>query len=225
MKASPSARNRWVRIAASLFLALLFAWQGTAQAQGVTDLARQEGNASIGLVSSPTPSPVAPAVGPSGEPSSTPEAAKPVATYLVPVAGPNLTGKVPPLDGSRAIAAQAGAVTIAAGYVPGQWYDHYAYYTLDGTEVEQYTNFQETSAGQYINLQVWSNHNGGPDRYLKDMWIGSQYRSINSWLSSGPSYSPQHEYTEGIGTHLTSAFQAQSFACPCWQADLVIGSH
>ncbi|HOG47178.1 MAG TPA: hypothetical protein PLB78_11120 [Anaerolineae bacterium] len=154
-----------------------------------------------------------------------PEAVKPVAAFLVPVSGPNLTGKVPPLDKSRAIAAQAGAVTIAATYVPGQWYDHYYYYDLNGTEVEQYTNFQETSAGQYINLQVWSNHNGGPDRYLKDMWIGSQYRSVNSWLSSRPSYSPQREYAEGSGTRLTSAFQAQSFACPCWQADYVIGSH
>jgi len=120
MKASPFGRNRWLRTITTLFLALLFAWQGTAQAQGVTGPTRQEGNASIGLVSSPTPSPVAPAVGPAGEPSSTPEAAKPVATYLVPVSGPNLTGKVPPLDKSRAIAAQAGAVTIAADYVPGQ---------------------------------------------------------------------------------------------------------
>lgn len=224
MKSSPSVRNRWVRTVAGLFLSLLFAWQGSAQAQGLTGPTRQASDTSIGLVSSPTPSPVAPAVGPSGRPSPTLEA-KLVATYLVPVSGPNLTGKVPPLDKSRAIASQVGAVTIEAQYVPEQWYDHYYYYDLNGTEVEQYTNFQETWTGQYINLQAWSNYNGGPDRYLKEIWIASELHQIDAWLSSRPSFSPGREYTAGSGTRLTSTFQDSSFACPCWQADYVVGSH
>lgn len=225
MKVSLSASKRWVRVVASLFLALLFAWQDAAQAQGSTGPTRQEGDASIELVSSPIPSPVAPAAGPADEPSSMAEAIKPVATYLVPVSGPNLTGKVPPLDKSRAIASQVGAVTIAADYVPGQWYDHYAYYTLDGTEVEQYTNFQETGEGQYIHLQAWRNHNGGPDRYLQESRTGSSHNWIYRWLSSGPTLVPDTLYAEGYGTLLASYFQASASGCPCWSAEYTVGSH
>jgi len=153
-----------------------------------------------------------------------PQVVKPTEVYLVPVSGPNLTGKVPPLDKSRAIALHEISAA-ASNYVSGQWYDHYAYYTLNGTEVEQYTNFQERDSGQYIWFQRWENNNGGTDRWLKDGWTGCTYNCFFKWLSSNPTLNPGEEYTQGYGTLLQTYFQTNSSSCPCWLAQYTVGSH
>lgn len=153
-----------------------------------------------------------------------PQVVKPTGVYLVPVSGPNLTGKVPPLDKSRAIALHEVSAAVS-NYVSGQWYDHYAYYTLNGTEVEQYTNFQERDSGQYIWFQRWENNNGGTDRWLKDGWTGYTYNCFFKWLSSNPTLNPGEEYTQGYGTLLQTYFQTNSSRCPCWLAQYTVGSH
>lgn len=149
---------------------------------------------------------------------------KPTEEYLVPVNGPNLTGETPPLDKFKAIALHQ-ANRVAPNEVSGQWYDHYAYYYLGGTQVEQYTNFKETDSGQYIWLQQWEINNGGANRWLRDVWTGSTYTNIAQWLSSNPSLRPAQEYTQGAGTLLQSYFQTNSSSCPCWQVQYTVGTH
>ncbi len=149
---------------------------------------------------------------------------KPTEEYLIPVTGPNLTGEIPPLDKLKAIPLhQAGSIT--PDEVSGQWYDHYAYYDLGGTRVEQYTNFKETDYGQYIWLQRWRNNNGGANRWLKEAWTGSRYNGIAQWLSSNPSLNPAQEFTQGNGTLLQSYFQMSGSSCPCWQVQYTVGTH
>lgn len=152
------------------------------------------------------------------------EIVKPTEMYLVPVSGPNLTGKVPPLDKSKAIPLHASGV-ISTDEVPGQWYNHYAYYSLGTTQVEQYTNFQETDQGQYIWGQAWRNNNGGTDRYLTDGSTGFTYNMFYKWLSSNPTLNPGQLYTAGAGTVLITNFRTDSSSCPCWQAQYSVGTH
>ena len=156
-----------------------------------------------------------------GSPSSV---IKPTEEYLVPVNGPNLTGQTPPLDRSKAIALHQSS-RAAPDEVPGQWYDHYAYYDLGSTQVEQYTNFRETDYGQYIWLQRWKNNNGGANRWLADAWTGTKYSVISQWLSGNPSLSPAQEFTQGNGTSLQSYFKTNDSSCPCWQAQYTVGTH
>lgn len=152
------------------------------------------------------------------------EIVRPTEVYLVPVEGPNLTGQAPPLDKSKAVPLHTLGIT-PDSYTPGQWYDHYAYYTLDGTEVEQYTNFKETDLGQYIWFQQWENNNDGADRYLYDGWTGYTYNWFDKWLSTTPTLNPGEEYTEGYGTRLQTYFKTNSSSCPCWLADYRVGDH
>lgn len=209
-----------------LLLALAFAWQGQTQAQGVDDIAYPEVETYLVRTSGPNVTGEIPPLDLScvEEPEEF-QVVKPTEVYLVPVSGPNLTGKVPPLDKSRAIALHETNGIRPYGYVRGQWYDHYAYYTLDGTEVEQYTNFEETEHGQYIWLQRWKNNNGGTDRYLKDGWTGYTYNWFDKWLSDDPSLNLGQEYTEGYGTRLQTYYQTNSSSCPCWLADYKVGWH
>jgi hypothetical protein len=150
---------------------------------------------------------------------------KPTEMYLVPVDGPNLTGEVPPLNRAKAIPLHETSDAMIYSHTPGAWYDHYAYYTLDGTEVKQYTNFQETNTGQYIWLQKWENNNGGPARYLKDGRTGYTYNWFDTWLSHTPTLNPGYEYTEGDGTRLQTSFRTNSSSCPCWSVEYSIGTH
>jgi hypothetical protein len=205
-----------------LLLILAYTWQGQARAQAGDDV----------TVVEPTEMYLVPVDGPNltGEippldKSRATALIKPTEMYLVPVDGPNLTGKIPPLDKSRAIALHETSSVTTYRYTPGQWYDHYAYYTLDGTKVEQYTNFKETETGQYIWLQRWKNDNDGPDRYLKDGWTGSTYNWFDEWLSDDPSLTPGHEYTAGNGTRLQTYYQTDSNNCPCWEVEYRVGSH
>jgi len=156
-----------------------------------------------------------------------PQVVKPEEMYLVPVSGPNLTGEVPPLDKDKAIPLHEtdGTIPNETKATVGQWYNHYAYYTLGGTQVEQYTNFQETSSGQYIWLQRWKNNNGGTNRWLKDGWTGNTYNWFSKWLSTNPSLNPGQTYTQGYGTLLQTYFQTNSSSCPCWLAQYTVGSH
>ena len=149
---------------------------------------------------------------------------KPSEEYLVPVSGPNLTGEIPPLDKAKAIALHQ-ASEVVPDEVSGQWYDHYAYYDLGGTQVEQYTNFKETDLGQYIWFQQWKNNNGGANRWLRDVRTGSTHTTIAQWLSSNPSLRPAQEYTQGPGTLLQSYFQTNSGSCPCWEVQYTVGTH
>ena len=149
------------------------------------------------------------------------EVVRPTEIYLVPVDGPNLSGEIPPLDKSKAIPLHSQLQE----FVPGQWYDHYAYYPLDGTEVQQYTNFKETEIGQYIAFQRWRNNNGGPNRFVYDGYTGSTHNWFNTWLNSSPSLSPGAEYTEGYGTRLQTYFKTNSSSCPCWLSDYRVGDH
>lgn len=158
------------------------------------------------------------------------EVIRPTEAYIVPVDGPNRTGEIPPLDKSKAIPLhlQDNAATqgvTSQSFVPGQWYDHYAYYPLDGTEVEQYTNFQETTIGQYIAFQRWRNNNGGANRFMYDGWTGSTHNWFNTWLNYSPSLSPSAEYAEGYGTRLQTYFKTNSGSCPCWLSDYRVGDH
>lgn len=156
--------------------------------------------------------------------SSSSSVIKPTEEYLIPVNGPNLTGEIPPLDKAKAIALHQTS-EVAPDEVSEQWYDHYAYYDLGGTQVEQYTNFKETDLGQYIWLQRWRNNNGGVNRWLKEAWTGSKYNWIAQWLNSNPSLNPAQEFTQGNGTLLQSYFQMNGSNCPCWQAQYTIGTH
>lgn len=148
----------------------------------------------------------------------------PVETFLVPVTGPNTSGEVPPLDKRKALS-QSSAMGILAGEIPGQWYNHYAYFDIGGTRVEQYTNFQETNQGQYINMERWSNNNGGVDRWLQDNQTGFTSGWLGRWLNSGPTLYLQQEYTDGAGTLIHTNFRATSAGCPCWPAEVRVGSH
>lgn len=158
------------------------------------------------------------------------EVVRPTEIYVVPVDGPNRTGEIPSLDKSKAIPLhlQDNAATqgvTSQSFIPGQWYDHYAYYPLDGTEVEQYTNFRETTIGQYIEFQRWRNNNGGANRFIYDGWTGSTHNWFNIWLNYSPSLSPSAEYTEGYGTRLQTYFKVNSSSCPCWLSDYRVGTH
>ncbi len=209
----------------TLLLSLIFALASVAQAQGANPAVYVPVETYLTRASGPNLSGEVPPLDLSQiERPEEPQVIKPTEMYLVPVSGPNLTGRVPPLDRSRAIALHE-TNGIAPNEVAGQWYDHYAYYTLGGTQVEQYTNFKETNLGQYIWLQRWKNNNGGTDRWLKDGWTGFTYNWFAKWLSSHPSLNPGQEYTQGYGTLLQTYFQTNSGSCPCWLAQYTVGSH
>lgn len=215
----------WARGGVILLLALVFVWANATRTQGQEVTGHPPVEIYLTRASGPNLKGEAPPLDLSRlEQPGEPQVVKPTEMYLVPVSGPNLTGRVPPLDKSKAIALHT-ASGVAPNEVPGQWYDHYAYYTLDGTQVEQYTNFQETDSGQYIWLQRWKNNNGGADRWLKDGWTGFTYNWFAKWLSSNPSLNPGQEYTQGYGTLLQTYFQTNSSNCPCWLAQYTVGSH
>lgn len=212
---------------AVLFLTSAFAWQSQVQAQeDVASVTCSEVETLVVRTNGPNSTEGTPQPDPSlAEQSEEPQRVAPKQVYLIPVDGPNLTGKTPPLKMDTAIPLYEKGIDIATVYQSGQWYDHYAYYDLGGTEVEQYTNFQESTYGQYIWFQSWQNNNGGTDRWLKDGWTGSTYRAFYTWLNTTPTFNPGQEYTDGYGTRLQSYFQTSSSNCPCWLADYRVGTH
>ena len=209
------------------FFVLSLVWQIQVQAQGgEADVRYPEVRAFVVPVNGPNLSGEVPLLDRdlAGQ-AAAPQRIAPKEMYLVPVEGPNLTGKVPALNKDTAIPLHEKGIDVTAAYQPGQWYDHYAYYDLGGTEVEQYTNFQERTYGQYIWFQSWRNNNGGADRWFKDAWTGSTYRAFYTWLNTTPTFNPGQEYTDGYGTRLQSYFQTNSSSCPCWLADYRVGTN